>query len=122
MMTVIVNLVGILLILAVAWWFWFSKAKAENFTNNKIQILVKDGVYSPARIQVTSEQDVTLEFLRKDSSGCSAQLLIESLNIHSELPLNKKQAIHLGKLKPGNYAFTCQMKMYQGSLEVVAAE
>lgn len=115
----IVNLLAILLILFIAWWFWFSRKKAMRINNAIISIEVKNGVYLPSRIEVSSNQEITLEFLRKDASSCSEYVVFDTLNIHVQLPLNKKHKIVLGKLPPGKYAFTCQMQMYRGELIVV---
>lgn len=119
MSILLLNIVGLLLIGFTVWWFWLSKPKAKQAAQNKIRIIVKDGVYSPARIEATSGQPITLEFVRQDTSGCSEYLLIDQLGIHEKLPVNTPYAIKLGKLKPGKYEFTCQMKMYVGVLEVI---
>lgn len=115
----ILNLAGILLIIFIVWWFWFSHKKAMRINNAIISIEVKNGVYLPSRIEVPSNQEITLEFLRKDASSCSEYIVFDTLNIHVQLPLNKKHKIVLGKLQPGKYAFTCQMQMYRGELIVV---
>ncbi len=115
----IVNLTGILLIIFIVWWFWFSYKKAIRIYSAIIAIDVKNGVYVPSRIEVPANENVTLEFLRKDTSSCSEYVVFDALNIHVQLPLNKKHQIVLGKLQPGKYAFTCQMQMYRGELIVV---
>lgn len=118
-MFLIVNLAGILLIIYIIWWFWFSHKKAMRINNAIILIEVKNGVYLPSRIEVPANQNITLEFFRKDASPCSEYVVFDALNIHVQLPFNKKHKIVLGKLQPGKYAFTCQMQMYRGELIVV---
>lgn len=115
----LINFVGILLVIFIVWWFWFSHQKTVRINNAVISIEVKDGVYIPARIEVPAHQDITLEFLRKDASSCAEYVVFDALNIQAQLPLNKKHLIYLGKLNPGKYTFTCQMKMYRGELMVV---
>ncbi len=114
-----INSIGILLIIFIVWWFWFSHQKSVRINNAVISIEVKDGVYIPARIEIPAHHDMTLEFLRKDTSSCAEYVVFDSLNIQAQLPLNKKYQIYLGKLNPGKYTFTCQMKMYRGELVVV---
>lgn len=114
-----INFIGILLIIFIVWWFWFSHQKSVRINNAVISIEVKEGVYIPARIEIPAHQNITLEFLRKDASSCAEYVVFDDLNIQAQLPLNKKHAIFLGKLMPGKYAFTCQMKMYRGELVVV---
>ena len=113
---IIVNGLGVILIALIVWWFWLSKAKSVKSSDSVIRIKVKDGVYQPARIEVKADKPVILEFLRKDASSCAEYVLFETLGVHERLTLNKLHTIELGKLKPGNYPFTCQMKMYSGEL------
>lgn len=120
-MLLIVNLVGVILIALIIGWFWFSHPKATRVNHDIILIEVKNGVYSPSRIEVPANQNITLEFLRKDTTSCSEYVIFDTLNIHAQLPLNKKHQIVLGKLPPGHYAFTCQMHMYRGELIVVGS-
>src|SRR3990167_10916613 len=109
-MVFFVNLIGFLLIIFIAAWFWFSHKKAAKINSSTIFIEVKNGVYLPSRIEVSSAREITLEFLRKDASGCAEYVVFDTLNIHAQLPLNKKHKIFLGKLLPGKYSFTCQMQ------------
>lgn len=117
-MAIIVNLLGIFIIVFIAWWFWFCKLPVVKVESSIIDILVKDGNYLPARIEASANQPITLQFTRKDSSPCSEYLLIEQLNIHEQLPLGQPFNIELGKLSAGTYRFTCQMNMYVGELVV----
>lgn len=114
----LINIIGILFIGLIIWWFWLSRKKAKRIDSSVITIEVKDGVYFPARIEVPANRDVTLIFLRKDPSTCAEYVLFDTLNIYAKLPLNEKHQIVLRQLKPGKYAFTCQMKMYRGELIV----
>ena len=75
-------------------------------------------MYTPARIEVPAGRPVTLRFLRKDPSPCAEQVLFDDLRISRELPLNKKLDITLTPTSPGEYEFTCQMRMYRGTLVV----
>jgi len=111
----IFNTIAILLIVSIITWFFFMKGKSLQTESEEITILVKEGVYSPNRIQ-TSLTQLTLNFIREDPSPCSEYVLFEQLQIHEQLPLNQSHKITLSQLKPGHYRFTCQMGMYQGEL------
>jgi plastocyanin domain-containing protein len=112
------NVIGLVLIGVIVWWFWLSKAKTIQANQNVIQIIVKDGVYTPARIQAKANKPITIEFLRQDQSACSEYVVFSNLDVHEQLPLNQPHSIHLGKLAPGTYPFACQMNMYAGELVV----
>jgi plastocyanin domain-containing protein len=118
-MTLIVNFLGVVLIGLIIGWFWLSKPKAMHSDKSVIQVQVKDGVYLPARIEVSAKQPVTLEFIRQDASSCAEYVVFDELDIHQQLPLNKPYKVALGRLKPGKYSFACQMKMYLGELVVL---
>ena len=118
-MIVFGNLIGLVLIICIVWWFWLSKTKATYFDGKIIKIVIDDGVYMPARIEVGARQPITLEFLRKDSSACSEYVVFDKLDVHERLPLNRPYKIELGSLAAGSYYFSCQMNMYVGELIVL---
>lgn len=119
MTTLIVNLIGLLLMVFIVWWFWLWKPKqAAAATDGVVEITVDDGVYDPSFIQTKAGESLTLRFLRKDPSPCAQQVIFEGLDISEELPVGKKKDIRLTPEKPGDYRFTCQMQMYQGRLQV----
>ncbi len=119
MMMIIVNLIGLLLIGAIVWWFWLSRNN-HNVVQvvDLIEITVKDGVYKPAYIQAQVGRPITLRFIRKDASPCAEVVVFASLNISQQLPLSKPTDIHLKVKNVGEYEFTCQMGMYRGKLLV----
>lgn len=120
-MTLIINLTGFILIIGVIWWFWLyrphSDVKAN--INTPVNIVVEDGVYVPAVISATVGHPLTLKFIRKDRSPCSKTVLFEDFGISEELPLNQEKEIVITPTKAGVFEFTCQMKMYRGTLEVL---
>ena len=113
----LINIIGLLLIVVIIWWFWLYKSKEVTATD-EITIIVENGIYQPSRIKLASGQPVSIHFLRKDATPCSATLLIPELGISEELILNKKTSIRLPAMDKGEYAFHCQMLMYKGTLLV----
>lgn len=114
----IINLLGLLLIALIVWWFWIYKPKAVSADTNTMTIIVDNGIYEPSRIQLPVGQPITLRFLRKDASPCAATVVFSDFDISEDLPLNKVKDIKLPALESGAYAFTCQMQMYRGELIV----
>lgn len=121
-MTIIINVIGLGLIGLVVWWFWLYKpnnhiSKLANIkTGNIIEVLVKDGVYTPTYIYVEPNHPITLRFIRKDASPCAEIVNFTSLNISRQLPLDNPIDINIKIEKIGEYEFTCQMGMYRGKL------
>lgn len=95
-----------------------SKPAAVRNDNKPIRVIVDKGVYEPARIEVSVNTPVELHFLRKDPGPCAEYVQFDALGISEQLPLNLEKIIRLNPGKAGEYDFTCQMKMYRGTLVV----
>lgn len=120
MITLLVNVSGVLLMAAIVWWFWLYRPglAVQPDAVGTVQITVENGVYSPDRISVPVNHPTTLRFMRKDSSACSATVIFEELGISAELPLGEAKEVVITPVTPGHYSFSCPMQMYRGSLEV----
>lgn len=116
---ILVNLIALLLIIFVLWWFFGSKTKAKRMDANlPITILVKDGVYQPARIAVPAGKEIKLQFVRSDAAPCAEYVVFSKLNTSYRLPLNQKVEVTLPPLSESELDFTCQMGMYRGKIIV----
>ena len=111
----VVNLIGVLAIVAIAWWFWWPR---HDEAVAAAEIVVADGVYAPARVAVEAGKPATLVFLRKDPTACAEQVVFPDLGIARDLAVDRRTPVELPPLEPGEYAFTCQMAMYRGQLVV----
>ncbi|RLA44763.1 MAG: cupredoxin domain-containing protein [Gammaproteobacteria bacterium] len=114
----LINILGLLLIALIVWWFWLYKPSEASIAEDGIVITVENGTYQPSRLKVSAGQPVTLTFLRKDASPCAATVVFPEADVSEELPLNKAKAIVLPAMRKGEYPFTCQMQMYRGTLVV----
>ncbi|OMH31770.1 cupredoxin domain-containing protein [Motiliproteus sp. MSK22-1] len=115
---VIINIVGLLLIGLIVWWFWLYKPAEVRAEEGVITVIVEDGAYQPSRISLPAGLPAKICFLRKDASPCAGTVVFADFNISEELPLNKQKEINLPAMTAGNYDFTCQMQMYRGALLV----
>lgn len=115
----VINIIGLVLIALIIYWFWIYKPKNVHAKDQDvIKIVVEDGVYQPAHISVPADTEISLEFLRKDETPCAEMVIFPELNISESLPLNKTKSIKLKSLEKGSYQFHCQMQMYKGELVV----
>ena len=110
----VINIVGLVLIGAIIWWFWLYKPTQVALGDSELVITVENGSYSPAHLKLSADTPATLTFLRKDASPCAEVVMIPVLDINETLPLDKEISIDLSALEPGEYAFHCQMQMYRG--------
>jgi plastocyanin domain-containing protein len=120
-----VTLGGAALIGAEVWWFLFKKRKVQQTTLQEgVQELTitVDGGYQPDYIVVQAGQPVRLNFFRKDANSCLEEVLFPDFGIDAHLPLNKTTPIEFTPQKPGEYQFTCGMRMYRGVVAVEASD
>ena len=117
-MTIVINLLGLVLIGVIIWWFWLAKTQSVKANSQPIDILVNDGVYQPAHIEAVVGQPLTLRFLRKDPSLCAEKVIFADFDISADLPVDEYKELLIMPDKKGEFAFTCQMQMYRGTLLV----
>jgi plastocyanin domain-containing protein len=119
MLLLVVNIAGVLLIGLIIYWFWIATPRKVTASQARpIEVLVKDGVYSPAHIQVKQGDKIRLRFIREDPSPCAAKVIFNSLGKTLELPVNQSADIELQLKDAGEIDFTCEMQMYRGKLIV----
>jgi plastocyanin domain-containing protein len=115
----LVNIGGLVAVGLIIWWFWLSRPRAQRAVSARpIEIIVDNGVYTPARIEVPAGKRVTLRFIRKDPSPCAEKVLFDDLDISADLPVGRPYDVSFTPDKVGEHDFTCQMRMYRGSLVV----
>lgn len=112
-----VNILGLLLIAGIIYWFWIYRPSTHTLSEGAY-ITVDNGVYTPAHVTIAADQPAELRFLRKDPSPCAEQVVFPDLDLTQPLPVGRESAVHLPPLKPGRYVFHCQMNMYKGTLTV----
>ncbi len=119
MTDVMVNLLAVSLIGFIVWWFWLSRPRPKQASGSTvIEVIVENGAYIPAHIEVPQGAPVRLSFERRDPSPCAEKVLFNELGVALDLPLGEKTALVVGPLAAGEYRFSCQMQMYRGSLVV----
>lgn len=116
MSTFLVNLAGLIAAALVVWWFWLSKPKPRRASGGPVAITMADGAFDPSVVEVAAGQPVTLRITRRDPAPHAAQLLFPELDRAVDLPLDEPRSIALPPLEPGEYEFTCQMRLYVGRL------
>ncbi len=116
---IIVDAVGLVLIVLIAWYFWFSRKKGEAAAVSggvqEAYIIVKGG-YTPDVIIVKAGKPVRLIFERREASPCSERVVFKDFNVSRLLPEGEKVAVEITPERPGEYEFACQMGMFRGRL------
>ncbi len=115
----LINLAGIAVIALIIWWFWLYKPKLRQpVSADPVDVLVVDGVYTPASIEASRGKPITLRFLRMDPSPCAEKVIFGDFGISGDLSVGKSHELTLTPDKAGEFEFTCQMGMYRGRLLV----
>ncbi|UCE90399.1 MAG: cupredoxin domain-containing protein, partial [Pseudomonadota bacterium] len=101
-MDIFINLLGIALIAAIIWWFWLAKPVARRVQGvQPVEIVVADGTYTPARIEVQTGKSVTLRFVRKDPSPCAEKVILNELGKSDDLKVNQPVDVRITLAKRG---------------------
>ncbi len=121
---VLVTVIGVMLIVFVNWYFFFSRRKTKATpavpAEGKVQevkIIVKGG-YSPDVIVAKKGIPVRLNFYREETADCSDTVVFGDFNIRQPLPAFKTTVVEFTPQKAGEYAFTCGMGMLKGKIIV----
>ncbi len=92
-----------------------ASAKAEAV--QEVTITVAGG-YSPSQVQLKKGVPARLRFLRKDTSGCSEELVIPDFGVKKTLVALSETVVEFTPDKAGTFPFTCGMGMLKGQLVV----
>ena len=114
---------GLTLVGAELWWFLGRKQQQQQATQtNGVQevLITVDGGYRPDRVVVIVDEPVRLAFQRLDRNACLDEVLIPDFGISSRLPVGQTTTVEFIPTKVGEYAFTCGMRMFRGTIEVQA--
>jgi plastocyanin domain-containing protein len=121
---ILVTFFGVLLIVLVNWYFFFSRRKAKSAVASQaegnvqeVRIIVKGG-YSPDVIVVKKGIRVRLNFYRDETADCSDTVVFGDFNIRRPLPAFATTAVEFTPQEAGEYTFTCGMGMLKGKLIV----
>jgi plastocyanin domain-containing protein len=112
---------------AIAWvnWYFFAAhgpaaaASAGEGGVQQVTIAVRGG-YEPGTVRVRAGSPVRLLFDRRETSGCSEEVVLPAFGIRRFLPAFQTTAVELTPQAAGTYEFTCGMGMLRGRIVVEA--
>jgi Cu+-exporting ATPase len=92
-----------------------SPAAAEGA--QEVRVVVR-GDYQPSLIEVRVGRPVRLVFHREEVAGCSDTVMLPAWGIVQRLPAYQDTVIEFTPQHPGEYEFTCGMRMLRGQVVV----
>lgn len=118
----IVMLAGAAAVAWVNWYFFLAKrgtAVAETGTGGTQEVTITvQGGYAPAEVKLRKGVPARLVFDRRETSGCSEEIVIPDFGIRKFLPAFQKTTVELRPETAGSFEFTCGMSMLRGRLVV----
>ena len=113
---------GIAVIGWVNWYFFIAPrraapavATARGSGISEVRVTVRGG-YDPATIRVRAGEPVRLIFDRKETSGCSEEVVFPDFGIRKFLPTDTPTAVEITPPAAGRYEFMCGMSMLRGAI------
>lgn len=121
----IVILAGAAAIAWVNWYFFLARrgTAAAEMTETReggvqeVTITVQGG-YEPAEVKLRKGIPARLVFDRRETSGCSEEVVIPDFGVRKFLPAFQKTTVELRPESAGSFEFTCGMSMLRGRLVV----
>jgi plastocyanin domain-containing protein len=118
----VVVLAGLALIAWINWYFLFAGRRRPTaaVARGGVQevTVVVEGGYDPASVRVSAGSPLRIHFDRRESAGCSEEVVFPDFGVRRFLPPNQRTTLDLPPREPGSYEFTCGMGMLRGRLLV----
>jgi hypothetical protein len=87
-------------------------------SEGRVAITVDGEGFHPNRIAAHPGQPITLALTRTTNETCANQIVIASLGVTKDLPLNETVEVTVTPAEKGEIAFACGMNMLKGSIVV----
>ncbi len=120
MSQIIVLIVGLVLIVFIAWWFFgkyeVSQESATISAEGQSATVVVNGGYNPAVLKLKQGVPVKLTFNRKDPTTCLEKVVFPDFGVDADLPVGQDVVITIDTSKAGEYEYSCGMHMFHGKI------
>lgn len=105
------------LLLGLALLFQTPAATAQS-ASQEFTITVTDQGFEPASIDLKKDVPTRLTFVRTSEKSCATDVVVPSLKVRRELPLNARVSLQFTPKDTGDIGFTCGQQMFKGTLVV----
>ena len=120
MSQIIVLIVGLVLIVFIAWCFFgkheVSQESATISADGQSATVVVNGGYNPAVLKLKQGVPVKLTFKRKDPTTCLEKVVFPDFGVDADLPVGQDVVITIDTSKAGEYEYSCGMHMFHGKI------
>ena len=84
----------------------------------RFQVTADGEGFHPGSIKIPAGRPITLVVTRTSDNTCAKEIVIPSLNVTRDLPLNRPVEIRIPPQEKGSVTYACGMNMYRGRLVV----
>ena len=120
MSQIIVLIVGLVLIVFIAWWLFGKHEVSQESTtisaDGQSATVVVNGGYNPAVLKLKQGVPVKLTFNRKDPPTCLEKVVFPDFGVDADLPVGQDVVITIDTSKAGEYEYSCGMHMFHGKI------
>lgn len=106
----------------IAWWFFGKRnvkvLAATQEDDRQVAEIVVEGGYSPEAIELKAGVPAELVFVRKDKSACFDEVVLPDFSQKASLKVDEPHLIKINPQKPGEYTYSCGMRMFFGKIIV----
>ncbi|WP_305069062.1 cupredoxin domain-containing protein [Limosilactobacillus kribbianus] len=122
MSQLLVLIIGVILIVALFWWFFGKHTEAAgdatvNGQDQEATIVVKGG-YSPSTVVLKKGVPAKVHFDMKDSTACLSHVVFDKLGVNADLTKQPVTTVDIPTDKATEYNFACGMDMFHGKVIV----
>lgn len=115
-------IIGIILIIAILWWFFGKHTEQAGgaSVNGHVQeatVVVKGG-YAPSTVVLKKGMPGKVNFDMKDSTACLSHVVFSKLGVDEDLTKQPVTTVDIPTDKSGEYDFACGMDMFHGKVIV----
>jgi plastocyanin domain-containing protein len=107
----------------IVWWFFIAKKSTDvgailSKDGRQHVTVTVNGGYSPNIVTLKQGIPATIDFYRKDPSGCLSHVVFPDFGINEELPIGQSHQITIDTSTPGEYTYACGMNMFHGKVVI----
>jgi plastocyanin domain-containing protein len=93
-------------------------AASESPAAKTVAVAVDGNGFTPSKINVKQNQDVTLRFTRTTDATCAKKVVFPELKLTEPLPLNEAVDIKVPSERARTLAFQCGMGMHKSAVVI----
>ncbi|WP_367341860.1 cupredoxin domain-containing protein [Limosilactobacillus sp.] len=122
MTQILTLIIGIILIIALLWWFFgkheTTTGQSQIKNGSQESTVVVKGGYSPQTVILKKGVPAKIKFDMQDSTACLSHVVFDSLGVNKDLTKQRYTEVNIPTDKAGEINYACGMDMFHGKVVV----